>query len=52
MNMSALSTRNVEQYQARLINDDLKPASVNRILATLKNMVAKAVDWQMAPEDV
>jgi integrase len=50
--LTALNTRIIEQYQTTLIKSGLKPASVNRILAALKHMINKAVEWEMAPEDV
>jgi integrase len=42
----------VEQHQTDLINQNLKPATVNRNLSVLKAMIRKAVDWNMAQEEI
>lgn len=42
----------VEKYQTERIHKGNKPATVNRHLAMLKHMFTKAVEWQMASEDV
>ncbi len=46
------NTMLVEQYQTKLINQGLKPATCNRYLATLKHMFTKAVDWNMVEDYV
>lgn len=40
----------VEQYQTGLINQELKPASVNKNISILKAMFKKAVHWNMVEE--
>ena len=44
-------TMMVEQFQTERLRKN-KPATVNRLLATLKHMFTKAVDWEMVEEDV
>jgi len=41
----------LEAYQARRLAEGRKPATVNRYLATIKHMFAKAADWEMISED-
>jgi integrase len=52
LRVNRLTTKAVEQHQTRLLEQGLKPATVNRVLATLKHMVTKAVQWEMASEEV
>ena len=42
----------VEQFQSSKLNAGKKPATCNRLLATLKHMFTKAVDWNMVEEEV
>jgi site-specific recombinase XerD len=51
LKVAQLTTKAVEQYQTSLLKQNLKPSSVNRVLATLKHMITKAVQWEMAPEE-
>lgn len=44
-----LNTRLIEQWQSKRLKHS-KPSTVNRVLATLKHMVNKGVQWQMATE--
>jgi integrase len=46
-----ISTLLVEEYQTERTNRGNKPATVNRHVATLKHMIAKAVDWEMVEEE-
>ncbi len=41
----------VEQFQTERLNNGNKPATVNRLTATLKHMIRKAVDWNMVEEE-
>jgi integrase len=41
----------VEQYQTELINEKLKPASVNKNISIIKAMFSKAVEWEMVEEE-
>ena len=45
------NTMLVEQFQTERIDKGNKPATVNRLLATLKHMFTKAVDWDMVEEE-
>jgi integrase len=45
------TTKNVEQFQTARLNGGNKPATVNRLLATLKHMFSKAVDWDMVEDE-
>lgn len=47
-----ISTKLLEQYQTRLLQDGKKPATINRHLSTIKHMMTKAVDWSMVEEEV
>ena len=47
-----LNTRIIEAYQTRMLSEVKAPATCNRHLATLKRMITKAIQWEMAPEDV
>ena len=48
--VSDLDTKTIEQWQSDRLKYN-KPASVNRVLACLKHMVLKAVDWNMASKE-
>ncbi|OGP12917.1 MAG: hypothetical protein A2052_02090 [Deltaproteobacteria bacterium GWA2_54_12] len=48
--LRAFATRFVEEWQTKRMADN-KPATVNRLLATLKHMFTKAVEWEMVDED-
>ena len=52
LNLSHLKTQAVEQYQTNLLKQGFKNSSVNRILATLKHMITKAIEWEMVTEGV
>jgi len=41
----------LEQYQSERLNKGNKPATVNRLVATLKHMFTKAVEWDMVEEE-
>lgn len=45
-----LNTRMIEQWQTKRLRYN-KPATVNRVLACLKHMVNKGVQWEMANEE-
>ncbi len=45
------STLHIEQYQTGRLNGGNKPATVNRLLATLRHMFTKAVEWDMVEEE-
>ena len=49
--LRGLNTRVVEQYQTKKLTTH-KPATANRLLATLKHMIRKATEWDMVGEDV
>ena len=40
----------VEQYQTARMQKGNKPATINRLVATLKHMFSKAVEWDMVEE--
>ncbi|MHB8137978.1 MAG: tyrosine-type recombinase/integrase [Smithellaceae bacterium] len=44
-------TRLVEQFQTGKLQKGLKPATVNRSIATLKHMFTKATDWNMVEDE-
>jgi len=44
------NTRLVEEWQTKRMKIN-KPSTVNRLLATLKHMFTKAVDWEMVEEE-
>lgn len=48
--LRAFTTRFVEEWQTKRMNEN-KPATVNRLLATLKHMFTKAVEWEMVEEE-
>lgn len=41
----------IEKFQTERLNKGNKPATVNRLIATLKHMLHKAVDWNMLEEE-
>lgn len=45
------NTLATEQYQTKLINKGLKPATTNKHISILKAMIKKAVDWNMVEEE-
>ena len=45
------STLLVEQYQTKLMNEGLKPATVNKHISILKAMFTKATDWNLVEEE-
>ncbi len=51
LNVKDLNTRIIEQWQSERMKRN-KPSTVNRILATLKHMINKGVQWNMANEAV
>jgi integrase len=48
--LRAITTKFIEEWQTRRMSDN-KPATVNRLLATLKHMFTKAVEWEMVEEE-
>lgn len=42
----------LEQFQTERIQKGNKPATANRLLATLKHMFTKAVEWDMVEEEI
>lgn len=48
--LRAISTRMLEQYQTDMLNESLKPATINRRIALIKHCFTKAVDWNMVEE--
>lgn len=50
--LRSFTTRLVEEFQTQRITQGNKPATANRLLATLKHMFTKAVDWDMVEEEV
>ncbi len=49
--LNSISSYLIEQYQTKKLAT-CKPATVNRLIATLKHMVTKAVEWEMASEEI
>ncbi len=49
LNVKDLNTRIIEQWQSKRLKYN-KPSTVNRILATLKHMINKGVQWRMASD--
>ncbi|MFQ5780214.1 MAG: tyrosine-type recombinase/integrase [Nitrospiria bacterium] len=47
--LRGISTRLIEEFQTKRMATN-KPATVNRLLATLKHMLKKAVEWEMVEE--
>ncbi len=50
LNVKDLDTKTIEQWQSKRLKYN-KPATVNRVLACLKHMVNKGVQWEMASEE-
>jgi integrase len=50
LNVKDLDTMIVERYRSKYLRTR-KPATANRMLACLKHMLTKAVDWNMANEE-
>lgn len=50
-NLRSFDTMLVEQFQTERLRGN-QPATVNRLLATLKHMFTKAEDWEMVEEDI
>ena len=50
LNVNDLNTMIVERYQTKHLSTR-KPATSNRMMACLKHMLTKAVDWEMASEE-
>jgi integrase len=46
-----LNTKLLEQYQTDRINKGNKPATVNRLIATLKHCIHKGYQWEMLSEE-
>ena len=46
-----ITTKLLEQYQTKLMQEGKKAATINRHLATIKHMMTKAVDWLMVEEE-
>jgi integrase len=46
------NTMLLEQYQTERLQKGNKPATANRLLATLKHMFTKAVEWDMVEEEI
>ncbi len=51
INLLQLRTKAIDRYQSDLLKEGLKPSSTNRIMAALKHMITKAVEWEMATEE-
>ena len=45
-----INTKTLEQFQTERINKGNKPATVNRLLATLKHCIHKGYQWEMLSE--
>lgn len=52
LSLNKFNTQLIEQYQSKRLKEGKKPATVNRALATLKHMFTKAVEWEMADDEV
>ena len=50
LDVKDLNTKMIEQWQTKRLKYN-KPATVNRVLACLKHMVNKGVQWDMASEE-
>jgi integrase len=44
-------TRMIDQFQTERLKKGNKPATINRLIATLKHMFTKAIDWNMVEEE-
>jgi integrase len=42
----------LEQYQTERLNKGNKPATANRLIATISHMFTKAVEWDMVEEEI
>lgn len=51
LQVSRINTMLLEQWQAGRLNKGNKPATVNRLLATLKHCIHKGYQWEMLTED-
>ena len=51
LDLRDLSTLSIEKFQSRHLKTHA-PATTNRVLSCLKHMIAKAVDWDMATEEI
>jgi integrase len=49
--LRVFNTMLVEQFQTARLQKGNKPATVNRLLATLKHMFTKAFDWNLIDEE-
>lgn len=49
--LRSFNTMLVEEFQSKRLKFN-KPATVNRLLATLKHMFTKAEDWEMVDEEI
>lgn len=49
--LNAFSTRMIEQFQTERLKIN-RPATVNRLLATLKHMFTKAIEWEIVNKEV
>ncbi len=49
--LSSFTSRLIERYQIKRL-ETCKPATVNRLLVTIKHMFTKAVEWEMVNEEV
>ena len=45
------NTRLIEQLQTEVVQSGKKPATVNRLVATIKHMFSKAEEWDMVEEE-
>ncbi|MGO9612819.1 MAG: tyrosine-type recombinase/integrase [Dissulfurispiraceae bacterium] len=45
------NTMLIEQYQSEKIQKGYKPATINRLIATLSHMFTKAIEWDMVEEE-
>ena len=46
------NSKMLELFQSKELNKNKKPATVNRYLALIKHMFAKAVEWEMVEEGI
>lgn len=51
LQLKNFSTMLIEQFQTDRINKGNKPATVNRLLATLKHCIHKGYQWEMLSEE-
>lgn len=52
LSLNKISILLIEEYQTKMILDNKANATINRHLSTLKHMFAKAIDWEMATDDL